>query len=405
MRILLVSQNAAQHGGSDAVFLREIELLTRAGHQVLPVCAREDDLTDLEVRFSTRFPKGASFENPGIGDLVNYIFNRAAKQHVKNVIEKFKPEICHLHIFYGKMTSSILGPLRSANIPTVQTYHEYRSFCQISTAFRNGQQCYKCSKGNYLPGLINRCNRNSLLRSGLSLVEMYVSDALGGKQLDTYFCVSEQQQKIIVQQGMPDHLVKVIYNPIADVFFQNGTEATGEVLYVGRLERYKGIDILAVLARRLPDLSFKIIGTGEYAFEFAQKVADLPNVTLTGALPSETVAAAMRGALCLVVPSIWQETFGLISAEAMAAGTPVIGAMIGGIPEVVSHGIDGLLVQPGDTDGFEQAIRTLVDNPNLRKTLSINGRETAARRFSGEAHVAALVAAYNDIVGAYTHRT
>lgn len=397
-KVLMISQNSSATGGSDMVFLQEIELLERAGHEVIPFCALGDAESELEQRFGKSFVHGAEFSNPSTKDLLAYIYNGAARRMIGEIIARDKPDICHLHIYYGKITASILGPLRRASIPCIQTLHEYRYTCPVSIPFIDGQTCTKCAPGYYLPSLLNRCNRGSLLRSGLSMAEMYVSDMLGSKRLDHYLCVSNRQRAFLLDKRLPANRSSVLYNSIDAVFSDDDSARDIDILYVGRIETYKGIDVLLDIARNLPQFKMVIVGEGNYLDEVRAKNVYLANVRWAGRLDKADVARMMRRARCLVVPSKWEETFGLISAEAMACGTPVVASRIGGIPEVVADGITGLVVDPTDLAGFTKAAARLLNDEATWRLFSKAGKARVEENFSRETHIARLTQTYDEVL-------
>ncbi|MCA8480457.1 glycosyltransferase [Burkholderia multivorans] len=168
------------------------------------------------------------------------------------------------------------------------------------------------------------------------------------------------------------------------------------LLFVGRLEPRKGIDVLLealpdVLAET-PNLKVRVIGDdtlpGPSGRPFKDAFLDSEagrrwgnRVSFEGRVPDEAVRAAYAQCDIFVAPSRF-ESFGLVFLEAMREGKPVIGCAAGGMPEVVSHDINGLLVPPGDAKSLAQAIRRLVDAPELRERMGIAGKRLFTERFT-----------------------
>jgi glycosyltransferase involved in cell wall biosynthesis len=98
----------------------------------------------------------------------------------------------------------------------------------------------------------------------------------------------------------------------------------------------------------------------------------------------DDAADLVAGADLCVVPSVWEEAFGLAVLEPMARGVPVIASRAGGIPEVVEDGETGLLVPPGDEDAIARAMRRLIENPEERRRMGANGRLRAEQHFALE---------------------
>lgn len=396
-RIIVVSQNPSRKGGSDAMFLEQVTLLRDAGHEVLPFCALDSNSNDFQDRFGEFFPKGADFDRKDVKNLALYISNLEARRKMVEAISYFKPDVCHLHNYYGKITASILKPLRDAGIPCVQTLHDYRYSCAVSVPYRNGKTCSECSVGRYFPAVVHRCNRGSVIRSAFSVAEMYSSDFLGAKGIDRFVCVSNAQRGDLLKRGLPAESSLVIYNTVDKAFRRSVEQRRRTVLYVGRIEQYKGVDLILEVANRIPDAEFLVVGDGNYKDAFLRKARSCRNLTFKGELSKQEVAVAMSQTSCLIFPSQWEETFGLVAAEAMACGTPVVGSDIGGIPEVITDGVDGFLASPGNCDEFEYRVRTLLDDTETWTRFSAAGVVKVRDKFSGEAHLGSLIRLYDEL--------
>ncbi|MDX6514998.1 MAG: hypothetical protein QOH73_664, partial [Gaiellaceae bacterium] len=153
------------------------------------------------------------------------------------------------------------------------------------------------------------------------------------------------------------------------------------VLFVGVLEPYKAIDVLAQAWRRVaaerPGAELHVVGTGSRDSLVGQLVADLPaQVRWTRSLDTAGVARALDGALFLVLPSR-SEGMGRVVVEALCRGRPVLGSDVGGIPDVVTDGENGVLVAPGDVDALANALAALLDDPARLDRLAANARPSA----------------------------
>ncbi|MFA6961801.1 MAG: glycosyltransferase family 4 protein [Opitutaceae bacterium] len=184
------------------------------------------------------------------------------------------------------------------------------------------------------------------------------------------------------------------------------------VLYVGRFEHRKGIDVLlavipAVL-KAAPGVTFDLVGQdhdGYWQNRFRRENPDMPadRVRFHGKVSADELRAAYRDCDVFVAPSRY-ESFGLIYVEAMAWGKPVIGCRAGGIPEVVADGETGLLAKPSDeTDLCDTLLRLCID-PGLRAQLGRQARHRARELFSLETLACRSVALYRDVIAARTQR-
>lgn len=398
MRILLVSQNYFVRGGSDAVFLGSERILTRRGHMVIPFAAA--DTRNLDTHWSAYFPRTINLDAPKLSDAPRMLFSRSARRSVELLLEDNPIDIAHLHIYYGRITSSILDSFHRRSIPIVQTLHEYRSVCPVSTMFRDGAPCGECKGFQYWRAVRHRCNRGSFLRSGLSALEMYVSDLLGAKQrIRLFLTVSEFQRQQLIQMGMPAKSMRTVHNAVSPDLFSERQGGQLHVLYLGRIEVYKGVYEALEVAARMPSTKFVFAGAGS-ELEMAKgmaKQSGLINVEFRGMLQGDSLAEAIEDAICVIAPSLCAETFGLAVVEAMAKGIPVVATRTGGFIETVDHGKTGFLVPVGDVDALSERIAELVDDPEKARELGNAGRQRARNHFSEEAHYARLMDSYDAI--------
>jgi len=197
-------------------------------------------------------------------------------------------------------------------------------------------------------------------------------------------CVSQVLADAVVACGARD--VVVIPNGIA-VPDEVGVEAEPEeVLYAGRLSPEKGIEELAAACA---GLNLVVAGDGPLR----------PLVPgALGFLPPAQLAECYRRAAVVVCPSR-SEGFGVVCAEAMAHGKPVVATAVGGLKELVRHGTTGLLVEPGNPQALRLAVEQLLENPDLRRRLGAAGRADVTARFAWRSVTQATVDAYHRALG------
>jgi glycosyltransferase involved in cell wall biosynthesis len=213
-------------------------------------------------------------------------------------------------------------------------------------------------------------------------------------------------ERLLSVNGTPPQRTVRIYNGIPLDSVTSGSEtdlhdildissSTRIVFFSGRAQPYKGVPVLIEAAEllrrdRVPDLAFVCCGDGPALASFQNLVLAkrLDNFFFLGR--RDDVQQLLRSATMVAVPSVWAESFGLTVVEAMVANVPVVASRTGGIPELVCHGRNGLLVTPGDPVELAKAIKELLNNPQERKRLSQQGCHDAMRRFDIERTIEAL---------------
>ena len=345
LTILNISQNYYIRGGSDRYFFTMAELMQKHGHKVIPFTAAspKDETTD----WKAYFPRGADFENPGPIDLARFVYSRNAAASIQRLLNNANVDIAHFHVYHGKLTASILGSLKKAGIPLIQTLHDYKLTCPIATHLSNEVICEACEGKHFLRAIPKRCNRRSLARTVLSVSESYVSRFLGCvDKFDHFISVSNFLRKKMIQYDIPEEKISTVHN-FADVSNFTPNFSEGEyILYFGRVDRSKGIFTLVEAAAPLTHVPLYIAGEGEAMPEvkriIEQKGCD--HIHLLGFKQGNELRELILNSTCTVLPSEWYENCPMSILESFAYGKPVIGADIGGIPELINQEVDGFLV-------------------------------------------------------------
>jgi glycosyltransferase involved in cell wall biosynthesis len=402
MRILNVSQNYFVVGGMDVAMFTLEGVLRAHGHEVIPFAAA--DAQNLPTPYARYFPPAPRTEATSPKALLQALYSPGARRALVRLLDEHPVDLVHLHSYFKRLTPAILPELRRRNIPVVQTLHEYRAVCPISTLYRDGQLCTECKGGRYRNVIRHRCAGGSLVRSAWNYAEMQASDWLGHKRdIARYITVSDFQRDLLIGMGMDPHKLVTVHHPVDLPPQPQPGGRSGEVLFFGRLEAPKGADLLLDIAAGLPDQRLVIVGDGSRREGLVQAARDqgLGNVEFRGVLRGDALQAAIDRASCVIVPSLWPEAFGLTCVEALAHATPVVASAIGGMLDTVRDGIDGFLVPPGDVTAMVDRVRRLTADPALAQGMGEAGRQRMASEFSAELFYQRTLRVYEDAVRAH----
>lgn len=395
LSILNVSQNFFVRGGSDSYFLSLGELLAQRGNSVVPFCARSE--RDLPSDWTSFFPIGANFESPSALDVVRYHYSRAARKNLKELVSMNRFDVAHLHIYYGKLTSSILPVLKDARIPIVQTVHDYKLICPVYTCSRGGKPCEACHGKEYWRALVHRCNRGSYLRSAISMSESYVSRWLGSvAAIDRFVAVSRFFAEKMKENGIDSQKISVVPNFIDVTRFARQEEPGRYFVYFGRIEQSKGIGTLLEAFRRLPDIPLIVVGEGGFLAQARALAADSANIRFVGFKRGNELYALVAGAVASILPAEAYENCPMSILETFALGRPVIGARIGGVPELIEHGQDGYIFEPKDVDALSLYVR-MVWEQRAKSEMGKAARSKVERQFSADVHYRRIRALYDSL--------
>jgi len=364
MKILQINNFHYIQGGSDKVYFDLIHLLRKKGHEVIEFSSLnpKNVPSDYEEYF---VPEISFEENQSLASKYRaakqYIRNTAAEEKLQKLIKDHRPDVAHLHIFQSRMSSSILPVLKRNNIPVVMHLHEYKMLCSIFTLMdKHTNVCEKCAGGNFANAFIKKCNRNSYLYSALSAYESYYTNKNYNwiSLVDQFIMVSDfSRNKHIQYYPEIEEKSTRVYNAIKAGMVKPQQSHQNYFVYVGRLSNEKGVLTMLKAFKNFQNQKLKIIGTGSEEEMHKKFVAqnDLTNVEFLGFVNPEEVLSIVSQAKFLIIPSEWYETFGLTIIEAFSVGTPVIGASIGAIPELIDSS-RGFLFEPKNISELEDKI-------------------------------------------------
>ena len=393
--ILNVSQNHYIRGGSDRYFFTLAEMLKKHGHQVIPFTAVSPKNEPSE--WEHYFPRGADFEHPGVGDLLRFLYSRDAAKSIQQLLNDTNIDLAHFHIYYGKLTASILGELKGAGIPLIQTLHEYKLTCPVYSHLSNDEICEACAGKHFWRALPKRCNRGSIARTTLSVTEAYVSKMLGAvEKFDHFISVSHFLRKKMISHGIAKNKISTVHN-FVDVSDITPNFSTGEyVLYFGRIHQSKGILTLIKAAAPLKQVPLYIVGDGE-AMPEVQRIVEQngsEHIHLLGFKQGNELRELILNSICTVLPSEWYENCPMSVLESYAYGKPVIGADIGGIPELIRDGVDGFLVPSGEQDALRERLLWMAEHKNDAVEMGRIGRQKMETEFNADIHYESIMNVY-----------
>jgi len=378
------------------MFVELGELLGERGHRVIPFCAQDE--RNAPSRYAEYFPVSVDTRQPSLRDIARFVYSGPAARSLQRLLERERVDLAHLHIYYGKLTAAVLQPLRRHGVPIVQTLHEYKLACPVYTLTANGRPCEACFGGRYWQALPRLCNKGSLARTALSVVEAYVSKALGAiDEVDQFIAISDFLARRMAAAGVPRERITTVHNFLDAAQYQPGTDPGDYAVFFGRLETVKGVYSLLEAFAGMPGVRLRIAGTGSEAEPMTRWLQErgVENVELLGFVAGDELHQLVRNAVCTVVPSEWHEPFGLTALESLALGTPVIATRMGGLPEIITAGEDGLLVDAWHPAALRAAVLQLVEHPQRAREMGRAGRVKVEQRFTRDQHYAELSEVYS----------
>jgi glycosyltransferase involved in cell wall biosynthesis len=388
VRILLAHNRYRSEfpSGEDRVVDTEGAALRAAGHAVMHFERRSDDIAGWPPLRQAVLP-------------LSVVWSRSARKDLKAAIRRDRPDVIHVHNTFPLLTASILAAGAEERVPIVVTIHNYKLLCASGDFFRGGTVCHDCAGRIGFPGIRHGCYRGSRLTT----VPVVAGTAFNRKSWRTrpsaYIFISDSQRRALAPMNLPTSRSFVKWNlvprtpPIAN-------KDEGRVSYLGRLDEAKGLSVLMAGWDRYrargtkPQLRLSIAGNGPLMPTLQGWAAGRGDIELLGVLDREGCRDLVSRSRAVVVPSAWEETFGLVVVEAMASGVPVIAAGHGSLPELISDGDNGKLFRPGDPRDLAAVLGEVAVHLEHWHQLGARARRTYEDRWDPDANLAELIDIY-----------
>lgn len=381
-------------GGDGMGVMRLSQALVRRGHHVTvlqdidahrilhrgdpPRPPRESDGVEV-VRLSSRMP--------GLSVLLTQQTGRSIlhRGRIRHLLRAGKFDVINYH---NISLAGGPGILSEGEAVKIYMAHEHWLVCPSHVLWRHqreacpGRECLRCVLSYRRPPQLWRYT--GFLHRQL-------------KQVDKFIAMSEFSRNKHREFGFPRDMEVVNYflpeePPRIAAPDEEPANARPYFLYVGRLEKIKGLDDVIPVFGRYPDADLLIAGDGEHAARLKALAAGIPNVRFLGRLAPEELNRYYRQSVALIVPTVGFETFGIILIEAFRQATPVLARRIGPFPEIVEKCGGGLLF--GDAGELLQSMTRIQRDRSLRETLA----RSARRGFEQHWTESAVIPRYLDIV-------
>ena len=358
MKILLSNKFYYRRGG-DCIYMLNLEqLLKEHGHEVAVFAM--DYPENLDTPWKKYFPSNMN----KLMALTRPFGSQEVKRKFGRLLDDFNPDVVHINNVHTQLSPVIAELARKRCIRVVWTLHDYKLLCPRYDCLRDGKEiCEKCFGGDKTPCKIYRCMKGSRLASEVGYREavMWNRERLEACT-DLFICPSGFMAEKMAQGGFRKEKLKVLCNFIdTKKCRKDNYDKEDYYCYVGRLSHEKGVATLIEAAARLP-YRLKVIGGGPLLEQLKIKNEQLKgNVEFLGFRQWDDIKDIVGKARFTVIPSEWYENNPLSVIEAQCLGTPVLGARIGGIPELIDEGRNGMTFESGNTNDLTEKIKTMFD--------------------------------------------
>lgn len=317
--------------------------------------------------------------------------SRQVKRGFARLMDDFKPDVVHLNNIHTQLSPIIAEIAHERGAKVIWTIHDMKLLCPRYDCRRNGKSCELCCTGEKINCFRHSCMKNSRLASWIGYREAVVwnrerLDAC----TDVFLSPSEFVAGKMIAGGFDHQKVKVLNNFIDVDKCKNADYNKNDYYcYVGRLSNEKGCETLVTVARELP-YRLLVVGGGPMEAQLRQMSAD--NIDFVGYKQWDEIKKIMKSSKFLVIPSEWYENNPLTVIEAHSLGTPVLGARIGGIPELIEEGINGMTFTSGDKNDLKDKIQSMFTAQFDEDAIALK----AIGRYSSESYYEKLLNIYKE---------
>jgi len=378
-------------GGESAVFDDERAILEGEKHEVILYTRHNNELSKMGT--ATRSLTYAQM-----------FFSLRDYLNVFRLAKRTRPDVALVQNVYPLISPSVYYALRRLGVPIVQLVHQHRFVCINAQLYVNGAICELCSKGNFLYGIARRCFRDDVLMSaGFAFTLWFHTRIRTFARLIDAFVVPDLFMKSKLEGiGIPGKRIYTNTNPYYPPRAEPNTETGNYILFVGRLERQKGV-LTLVNAMKEVRADLKLVITGEGYLraqieEQIQKNTMEERIEVRSPVWGEPFERLLKGAKFIVVPSEWYDNGVLVPYYAFGHGKPVVASRIHGLIEEVDHESNGLLFETGNAASLAQAINRLCADNKLWMKLSRNARQKALTQLNAQKHYQHLIEIINGVI-------
>jgi glycosyltransferase involved in cell wall biosynthesis len=401
--LLSINNYHYRRGGSDVVYFEHAKLVESVGwnNAFFSMHHPKNEDSEWSEFFVEEIEFGHSYSLiDKLSKAAKTIYSIEARRNLDKLIAKYRPDIAHLHCIYHHLSPSFISLLKDSGIPVVMTAHDLKIACPAYKMLNRQGICERCKTGNVLNVAINKCIRNSFSASALVALESATHKWLGlYKNLDRIIVPSKFFLEKFVEWGWPRSKFVYIPNFVKADTFEPEYSAGNYFIYFGRLAPEKGLATL-INAAKISGTALKIVGTGPES-ESLQKLASSLNVDIEfcGYQSGTALHTLVRRSRAVVLPSEWYENAPMSVLESFAMGKPVIGADIGGIPELVIPNQTGWRFISGDAASLASSLSYAANLPDIEiSKLGKSARQFVEHSFNEQVYADRTLSLYRELL-------
>lgn len=391
-KILQINKYLFLKGGAETYYFGLIDILKNAGHKIINFSQKnEKNIHNQDKKYFISNIELGRLNLAGLLRIGRIFWSFSASHKIKKLIKYEKPEIAHIHNIYHQISPSILPILKKNHIPTVMTVHDFKLV----------NPCYTLWVDNK-----KRRHKKSLITDILLKLEFKFHKWLKvyEKNIDVFIAPSKFVKNKLIKGGFEAEKIKVVPHFINLKSYPNESEKPKNyILYFGRLDESKGIDILIRALKNIKNQNviLKITGSGPQETELKKLASNLnleKRVEFSGRKNKNELIKMISQSQFTIIPSRVCETFGLAVLESYGCFRPVITTKAGALTEIVKENETGLLIDVDNENQLTQAIDYLIQNSEKANQMGLAGRQLVENQYRPEIHYDKIMTIYKNLL-------
>lgn len=412
MKILMVNNNHFFKGGACRAYFDSINVLEKNGHQVAHFSTKsENNISSLWEKYFVKYYELSDSGKFSIFEKIKIVFriwyNLEAQKKLRSLLKDFKPDVAHLHNIYHHLSPSVINELKKQEIPIVMTLHDFKIVCPNYDLFAHGDVYNRCKHGKYYQCVVDKCVKNSYLKSIVCMIEAYIHSFLKiYEKVDVFTAPSKFYMQKAREFGFPRQ-IEFLPNPILNLSDPKPErekqlfEPEKFFLFYGQLNEEKGIDdLLKAYSKIFVEEKLYILGDGpkkEELERLAGKLGIRENVRFISFAKTskEKIDELQEDATAVVSPSRCYENAPYSVLEAMGLGSTVICHNQGGAKEIVGNGDRGFVYEKNNFEDLAAVMKKAADCTDNKKEKINRGKKFIRDNYGESKFYSSLINIYN----------
>jgi glycosyltransferase involved in cell wall biosynthesis len=395
MRIGFVVEHLGPRGGTEEYIRSVSEGLITRGHLIDVLYEHKTQMHGLDWR---------NFVNQ-VRTMLAPDGSAARRVWLEDYLETETPDLLYLH---NVSFAADVMAVASGRLPVTRYIHDFRPVClRTSKVFPISRQ--NCNRALGIGCLLHACSigpgRGGRLPVSWNHLRSKLADRDASLRMDRVIVASAFMRDLLVRNGFSEEQVSILpyFCPMPVPARPPDFAAGSRLLFVGQIQKFKGLAVLLAALRLLsPEVTLDVAGDGPWRgpYEAQAKAWGLSDrVTFHGWTDREQLSRLLSQIQIVVVPSIWNEPFGIVGLEAMLYARPVVAFDVGGIREWLVDGRTGVLVKETAAEPLAKAIADLCHKPELARQMGLEGYSRVREHFTAERHVESLLSEFEALIG------